>query len=102
LNSSPFKDSISRLQKLYETIKALPVLVLIFTNKSHFADYPNLTNFCLKKDVLVQCVIKSLKADITGGAAKFAETLGSMPGVVEPMIDGFAGFDDEFKEDLLA
>jgi hypothetical protein len=43
-----------------------------------------------------------LKADIGGGAAKFAETLGSMPGVVEPMIDGFAGFDDEFKEDLLA
>ena len=82
-------------------MKASPVLVLIFTNKSQFADYPNLTNFCLKKDVLVQCVVKTLKADIGGGAAQFAETLGCMPGVAEPMIDGFTEFDDELKEDLL-
>ena len=62
-NPSPFKLSIAQLQKLYESLKALPVLVLIFTNKTQFVDCPSLTNLCMKKDILVQCVVKMFKVD---------------------------------------
>jgi hypothetical protein len=99
-NPSPFKNSIAQLQNLYSTLKAQPILVLIFTNKSQFVDYPNLTSFCMKKDILVQCVVKTLKADNVG-VGKFAENMGTMPGVVEQLFEGFMDFDDDTKEDVL-
>ena len=71
-NPSPLKSSIAQLQKLYESLKALPVLVLIFTNKTQFVDYPSLTSFCMKKDILVQCVVKMLKVDNSASVSQFA------------------------------
>lgn len=54
----------------------------------------------MKKDVLVQCVVKTLKADNVG-VGKLAENMGTMPGVVEQLFEGFMDFDNDTKEDVL-
>jgi hypothetical protein len=79
------------------------VLVLVFTNKTQFVDYPSLTNFCMKKDILVQCVVKMLKGEDTvgKGVREFADSMGTMPGVVETMFEGFTLFDTDTKVDVL-
>jgi hypothetical protein len=81
----------------------LPVLVVIFTNKTQLEDCPDLTNFCLKKDILVQSVIQRLEHDKNDSEEirKFALNLGIMPGMVESFIEGFVQFDDETKLDIL-
>ena len=77
------------------------MLVLIFTNKTHFVDYPSLTSFCMKKDILVQCVVKMLKVDNSGSVSQLALNMGVMPGEVEAMFEGFMEFDGEMKVDVL-
>ena len=79
------------------------MLVIIFTNKTQFVNYPNLTNFCLKKDILVQCVVQRLEADNNRSdeIRQFALNMGIMPGIVESFFEGFAEFDDQTKFEIL-